>query len=43
MSTSRQYNTRSDLHFDNDPVFGNNCIVGVPVYDYEARLMYEAP
>jgi iron complex outermembrane receptor protein len=41
--TLRQNYTLSDLHFDNDPTFGNNRIAGVPVHDYEAQLMYEAP
>jgi iron complex outermembrane receptor protein len=41
--TLRQNYTLSDLHFDNDPAFGNNRIAGVPVHDYEAQLMYEAP
>jgi iron complex outermembrane receptor protein len=41
--TLRQNYTLSDLHFDDDPVFGNNRIAGVPVHDYEAQLMYEAP
>ena len=41
--TLRQNYTFSDLRFDNDPVFSNNRIAGVPVHDYEAQLMYEAP
>jgi iron complex outermembrane recepter protein len=41
--TLRQNYTLSDLHFDNDPVYGNNRIAGVPVNVYEAQLMYEAP
>jgi iron complex outermembrane recepter protein len=41
--TLRQNYTLSDLHFDDDPTFGNNRIAGVPVHDYEAQLMYEAP
>lgn len=38
----RKYYDLSDLHFDNDPVFGNNRFVGVPVHDCEAQLIYEA-
>ena len=41
--TLRQNYTLTDLHFDNDPTFGNNRIAGVPVHDYEAQLLYEAP
>jgi iron complex outermembrane receptor protein len=41
--TLRQNYTLSDLHFDNDPTYGNNRIAGVPVNVYEAQLMYESP
>jgi iron complex outermembrane receptor protein len=41
--TLRQDFTLSNLHFDHDPVFGNNSIAGVPEYDYQAQLMYENP
>jgi iron complex outermembrane receptor protein len=41
--TLRQNYTLTDLHFDNDPTFGDNRIAGVPVHDYEAQLIYEAP
>jgi iron complex outermembrane recepter protein len=41
--TLRQNFTLSDLRFDNDPTFGNNQIAGVPEYDYEGQLLYEAP
>jgi iron complex outermembrane receptor protein len=41
--TLRQTYTLSNLHFDNDPTFGNNQIAGVPEHDYEAQLLYEAP
>jgi iron complex outermembrane receptor protein len=41
--TLRQDFTLSDLHFANDPVYGNNRIAGVPEYDYQMQLMYEHP
>jgi iron complex outermembrane receptor protein len=41
--TLRQNYTLSDLHFDHDPVYGNDRVAGVPVHDYEAQLMYESP
>jgi iron complex outermembrane receptor protein len=41
--TFRQSYTLSDLHFDHDPAFDDNRIAGVPVHDYEAQMMYEAP
>ncbi len=41
--TLRQNFTLTDLHFDNNPTYGNNRIAGVPTHVYEAQLMYEAP
>jgi iron complex outermembrane receptor protein len=41
--TLRQNYTLSDLHFENDPVYGNNRIAGVPIHDYQVQLMYESP
>jgi iron complex outermembrane receptor protein len=41
--TLNQTYTLNDLHFDNDPVYGNNRIGGVPIHVYEAELMYECP
>jgi iron complex outermembrane receptor protein len=40
--TLRQNYTLTDLHFDNDPSFGNNRIAGVPIDDYQMQLMYES-
>jgi iron complex outermembrane receptor protein len=40
--TLRQNFTLTDLHFDNDPYFGNNRIAGVPIDDYQVQLMYES-
>jgi len=41
--TLNQTYTVNDFHFDNDPVYGNNRIGGVPIQLYEMDLMYEAP
>ena len=41
--TFDQTYTLNDLHFVNDPVYGNNRIGGVPIHVYEAQLMYECP
>ena len=41
--TLRQDFTLTDAHFSDDPTFGNNRIAGIPVYDYQAQLMYESP
>jgi iron complex outermembrane receptor protein len=41
--TLRQNYTLTDLHFADDPDFGNNRIAGVPIYDYQVQLMYESP
>jgi iron complex outermembrane recepter protein len=41
--TFDQTYTLTDLHFDHDPVYGNNRIGGVPIHVYEAQLMYECP
>ena len=41
--TLRQDYTFSDLHFSNDPIYGNNRIAGVPPQVYQAQLMYETP
>jgi iron complex outermembrane recepter protein len=41
--TLRQNYTLTDLHFDNDPDFGNDRIAGVPIDDYQVQLMYESP
>jgi iron complex outermembrane receptor protein len=41
--TLRQNYTFSDLHFSDDPTYGNNRIAGVPPHVYSAQLMYETP
>ena len=35
--------TLNDFHFQNDPVYGNNRIGGIPIQLYEMDLMYDAP
>jgi len=35
--------TLNDFHFDNDPVYGNNRIAGVPIHLYTAALVYRHP
>jgi len=42
LSLSQNF-TLSDLHFSNNPTYGNNQIAGVPEYVYQAELMYETP
>jgi iron complex outermembrane receptor protein len=39
----RQDFTLTDARFSHDPTFGNNRIAGIPIYDYQAQLMYESP
>jgi iron complex outermembrane recepter protein len=41
--TLKQNYTLTDTHFDNDPVYGNNRIAGVPIHFYQMQLMYESP
>ncbi len=41
--TLRQDYTLSDLHFSDNPTYGNNQIAGVPEHVYQAELMYETP
>jgi iron complex outermembrane recepter protein len=41
--TLRQDFTLTDAHFSHDPTFGNDRIAGIPIYDYQAQLMYESP
>ena len=38
--TLNQSYTFNDFHFDNDAVYGNNRIAGVPQHFYEAELLY---
>src|ERR1051326_2150835 len=35
--------TLNYFHFDQDPVFGDNRIAGIPIHVYEAQLLYEGP
>jgi iron complex outermembrane recepter protein len=41
--TLRQDFTLTDAHFSHDSAFGNDRIAGIPIYDYQAQLMYESP
>ena len=35
--------TLNDFHFNNDPVYHDNRLGGIPIHLYEADLMYEMP
>ena len=35
--------TFNDFHFDDDPVYGDNRIGGLPIHVYEAELLYVTP
>lgn len=35
--------TLNDFHFQDDPTYGNNRIGGLPIYVYQAGLMYTSP
>jgi iron complex outermembrane receptor protein len=35
--------TLNDFHFDQNPVYGDNRIAGIPIHVYEAQLLYEMP
>jgi iron complex outermembrane recepter protein len=39
----RQLYLWNDFHFDDDPVFGNNQLAGIPEHYYRAELLYEHP
>jgi iron complex outermembrane receptor protein len=39
--TLNQTYTLNDFHFDDDPVYGDNRIAGVPQHFYEAELLYQ--
>jgi iron complex outermembrane recepter protein len=41
--TLRQDFTLTDARFTDNPTYGNNAIAGIPIYDYQAQLMYESP
>ena len=42
LSFNQSY-TLNDFHFDDDPVYGDNRIAGIPIHAYEAQLLYETP
>jgi iron complex outermembrane recepter protein len=35
--------TLNDFHFDEDSLYGDNRIAGIPIHVYEAQLLYETP
>jgi iron complex outermembrane receptor protein len=35
--------TLNDFQFDQNPVYGDNRIAGVPIHVYEAQLLYQSP
>jgi iron complex outermembrane recepter protein len=42
LSLDQSY-TLNDFHFDQNPVYGDNRIPGIPIHVYEAQLLYESP
>ena len=42
LSLDQSY-TLNDFHFDNDVVYGDNRIAGIPIHVYEAQLLYKGP
>ena len=42
LSLDQSY-TLNDFHFDQNPVYGDNRIAGIPIHVYEAQLLYESP
>ena len=42
LSLDQSY-TINDFHFDQNPVYGDNRIAGIPIHVYEAQLLYEGP
>lgn len=42
LSFNQSY-TLNDFEFDDDPVYGNNRLAGIPVHVYEAQLLYKTP
>jgi iron complex outermembrane receptor protein len=40
--TLGQTYTLNDFHFDNDPVYGDNRLAGLPIHIYEIELLYES-
>jgi len=35
--------TLNDFHLDQNPVYGDNRIAGIPIHVYEVQLLYETP
>jgi len=35
--------TLNDFHFDQNSVYGDNRIAGIPIHVYQAQLLYESP
>ena len=35
--------TLNDFHFNQNPVYGDNRIAGIPIHVYEVQLLYESP
>ena len=33
----------NDFHFDQNAVYGDNRLPGIPVHVYEAQLLYQSP
>jgi iron complex outermembrane recepter protein len=42
LSLDQSY-TLNDFHFDQNAVYGDNRIAGIPIHVYEAQLLYENP
>jgi len=42
LSLDQSY-TLNDFHFDQNPVYGDNRIAGIPIHVYEVQLLYESP
>ena len=42
LSLNQSY-TLNDFHFDQNAVYGDNRIAGIPIHVYEAQLLYESP
>ncbi|HEU0209998.1 MAG TPA: TonB-dependent receptor [Candidatus Udaeobacter sp.] len=42
LSLGQSY-TLNDFHFDQNSVYGDNRIAGIPIHVYEAQLLYENP
>lgn len=42
LSLDQSY-TLNDFHFDQNAVYGDNRIAGIPIHVYEAQLLYQSP